>query len=387
VRILHLVSYSLYSGPLPPTLGLARAQRALGHEVWLAYDVKRGKFNPFEEDARPHLEGAGLEPPVALTLSAKSSLGELWRDRRTLAAFAAGGEVDVVHAHLSHDHMLAALARPRRGRTALVRTLHADRSLTRRPGQGWLNRRADGWITRARAHRDELLGRFRLPAERVVTIPSGFDPAPFAGRGPAERDRARSTFGIPAAAKVVAQVALIADRGQLDLARALALMPVSARPTALFVGRGEGEAALRAEIDRLGLAPWVRFSGYLEGHAALRLAYAAADVAFLARPGNDGSARAGLEAMAASVPLVAVATGALADLVEDGRGFAVPACAPADIARLVAQALADPHEARHRAELALAYLARERSFRAEAEATQDLYARALAARGATASPG
>lgn len=386
MRILHLVSYSLYSGPLPPTLGLARAQRALGHDVWLAYDVKRGKFNPFEEDARPHLDGAGLRPPVPLTMSAKSSLPELWRDRAALSSLFARGGVDVVHAHLSHDHMLAALARPRRATAAVVRTLHADRSLARRPGQAWLNRRADAWITRARAHRDDLLARFSLPGDRVATIPSGFDPAPLAHLLPDERAQARATFDLPATAKVVAHVALIADRGQLELLTALSLLPPPERPTILFVGRGEGEAALRAAVDRLALSPWVRFTGYLEG-PVLRSAYAAADLAFLARPGNDGSARAALEAMAARVPLVAVATGALTDLIDSSRGFSVPTCTAPDIARTLAAALSDPAEAHRRASHAFTYLTTERTFGAEAEATLSLYERALASRrGTSRSP-
>ncbi|MCK5688216.1 glycosyl transferase family 1, partial [Myxococcota bacterium] len=59
LRIAHLVSYPIYSGPLPPTLGLAKAQRELGHQVYLAYDTKRGAFNEYEEAAEPWLKDAG----------------------------------------------------------------------------------------------------------------------------------------------------------------------------------------------------------------------------------------------------------------------------------------------------------------------------------------
>ena len=84
MRILHLVSYSLYSGPLPSTLRLACAQRRLGHDVWLAHDTKRGGFSPFEESADPHIEAASIAPPQKMTLSAKSSPIAIWRDVRTL---------------------------------------------------------------------------------------------------------------------------------------------------------------------------------------------------------------------------------------------------------------------------------------------------------------
>jgi len=86
--------------------------------------------------------------------------------------------------------------------------------------------------------------------------------------------------------------------------------------------------------------------------------------------------------MAAGVPLVTVAAGALADLVEDDRGFSAPACTPHDIAQALGAALADPHEADRRAARARAYVTEERGFAAEAEATLALYERAVAARRA-----
>ena len=104
MRILHLVSYSLYSGPLPSTLALAVEQRRQGHEVWLAHDSKRGAINDYEEAADPWLEGLSLTPPLPLTLSAKSTVGEYLHDRRHLQRLLR--QVDVVHTHLSHDHGL-----------------------------------------------------------------------------------------------------------------------------------------------------------------------------------------------------------------------------------------------------------------------------------------
>ena len=65
MRILHLVSYSLFSGPVPSTLGLALAQREAGHEVWLGHDTKRGRINDFEESADPWIEACGLGMHIA----------------------------------------------------------------------------------------------------------------------------------------------------------------------------------------------------------------------------------------------------------------------------------------------------------------------------------
>ena len=69
---------------MPPTLGLALAQKNAGHDVWLAHDQKRGAFNAFEEAAQAHIDAADISPPVKLTLSNKSSLREIFVDRRAL---------------------------------------------------------------------------------------------------------------------------------------------------------------------------------------------------------------------------------------------------------------------------------------------------------------
>ncbi len=375
MRILHLVSYSLYSGPLPPTVGLALAERRAGHEVWLAYDTKRGGFSPHEEAAAPRLLGLKLEPPWSFAMSAKSSLRELWRDRATLRELMRRELVDVVHVHLSHDHLLAALALPRASGPKLVRTIHAARSLARRPGQALLFRRADAFITRGEEHARLLAQRFAKRDVPCETIPSGFDAAGFSPKDVQARRAARARFELPEQAFVVAHVALITSRGQLELARAIAELASNERPHVLFVGRGEGEPALRAQVEALGISSWIRFAGYLTGDEELMQAYAAADVAFLAQAGNDASARAGLEAMAAGVPLIAVAKDALSELVVPARGYPIASRDPSVIAAALRAAFAEPRESAARAEEALRYIRHERTFEREAAATIDLYLR------------
>jgi len=371
VRILHLCSYSLYSGPVPPTVGLALAQRALGHTVFLALDTKRGAFNDYEEAAAPRVAGLRLEPPVRLTLSTKSSPVELWRDFAALRRLLARGDIDVVHAHLSHDHALAALALPRGAATACVRTFHAARSLGPRLGQAWMNRRARVYIVRSAAHREELVGRFGVPAERVHAVPGGIDAIRFSPASAAARAQARERLGLPPDALVLAHVALIAGRGQEELASAVALLS-EPRPFLLFVGRGEREAQLRAHVRSLGLSSRARFAGYLAGDALLD-AYAAADAAFLAQAGNDASARAGLEAMAGGVPLVVVGHDALAELAQDDRALVASERTPEAIAAALAALVADVPGARARAARAREFVLAERTFGAEAERTLAAY--------------
>jgi glycosyltransferase involved in cell wall biosynthesis len=371
VRVLHLVSYSLYSGPMAPTLGLALAQRRLGHEVALAYDVKRGAFNAYEEAAAPHLEPHHLASPVSLTMSAKSSPLEWWRDLSRLRGLMGTGGPDVVHVHLSHDHGLAALARLGRGAPLLVRTIHAARSLAPRLGQRFVHRRTSGFVTRSAEHQRRLVDAFGVDPRRAAVIPGGIDMTPFAPAAAAARESARHRFGLPTAAFVIGHVALIAGRGQEELARALLLMPEASRPTVLYVGRGEGEPQLRRLVRELGLDPFVRFAGYLAG-SELSAGYAALDAAFVAQPGNDASARAALEALAAGLPTAAVSTEALAELVTDERGYPIAERSPRAIARELARIISDP-ERSGRAARGRAYVESERSFAREAERTITFY--------------
>ena len=369
MRILHLVSYHLFSGPVPPTVGLAVAQRALGHEVWLAIDRKRGHLdNAYEEAAAPSVALADLAPQVSLTLSTHSGPLEYLDDLRRLRAFVRQAAVDVVHVHQSHDHgMLAWLGRAGCRR---VRTVHAARSLGRRFGQRWFYDRVDGIIVRCHAHRTALLHQ-HAPRAPVAVMPGSIDATRFLQANATKREAARATWGIPAAAPLVGMVALLADRGQAELLHAI----IRAQDSALHVllaGRGSQEGPLRRLVERLGLTARVHFVGYLQGDALVD-AYAACDAMFLAQPGNDAGARAGLEAMAAGVPLLAVKTDALAELVNSERGLLAPTRAPADIGALLhhwrenrASASAMARRARH-------YVLRHRHFSAEAAATLHFY--------------
>ncbi len=364
---MHLVSYGVYSGPLPSTVGLALAQRALGHTVFVAYDRKPNRFRVYhEEPAAARLEPLALNPPAALTCSFKASPLELWRDVWALRRLAL--ELDVVHAHLSHDHTLMALM----GKAPVkrVRTIHAERSLRPRWGQRWLMRRAHAFIVRSQPHRDALLRNFALPKEWVRVVAGGIDAGAFTPATPLARSQARQRFGVPAEAPLVVQAALLADRGQLELVEA------AHRLDGLYVllaGAGPSEPALRAKIAQAGLDARVQLTGYLDA-AGLAALYAAADAVFVAQPGNDASARAALEGMASGLPVLAVCTGALSELIDDEVGYPLATRAPDHIAAGLVSWLGDLAGGRARGAAGRERVERERSFTREAALTLALYA-------------
>jgi glycosyltransferase involved in cell wall biosynthesis len=341
MKILHLCSYPVYSGPLRPTLALALAQQALGHAVHLAWDDTRAL--PYEESAGPRIPES-LHSALPLRLSAKATPMQVWRDTRTLRR----ADYDVVHCHTSHDHVLARWARQQ----PLIRTVHAPRVLS----ASWQRRRllatADRLILRCHAHIPEV--RVDVPCR---VIPGGFDSAAWPLVTALERTDARARFGLGAAERVILHAALMADRGQRELLAAA----TTAGIRALMVGDGpDREALVRAHGDRH------LFPGYLSG-AALRCAYAASDAAFIARPGNDASARSAQEALAAGLPLLCYPIDALAEF-PPSTVLSCDAGIDAAIARwLGGQAPTGGRE----------FLCRERTLEQEARATLDLYEDAL----------
>ena len=122
MRILHLLASPFWSGPAENVALLAQAQREAGHEVTVAVDRKR-KDVEAEEPAVPRFEALGLLDEGGLELSVKSSPWAMWRDLRRLRT----RNVDVIHAHFSHDHLLARWGRPKGA--ILARSLHAPRSI------------------------------------------------------------------------------------------------------------------------------------------------------------------------------------------------------------------------------------------------------------------
>lgn len=375
MKILHLVAYSLYSGPVPSVLGLARAQASDGHSVSVCIDRKRGNFDGFEEEAEPLIEEFGLAHLTALTLSTKATPLEVARDVMRLRRIVTDSEIDVLHAHMSHDHTLATIAcLGLRRAPAVVRTFHARRSLVKRIGQTMINRSADGWITRNKADHERALSSFGLPSGKTHLIPGSIDASKFSVASEEARLHARNRFGLPKPARIVGQVALIANRGQEELVEALSTLGREDCHV-LFVGSGEKESALKEKVQTLGLSAQVHFSGYLRG-PDLNQAYAAMDAAFVSGPGNDASVRSMLEAMASGIPVLGVTVGAVADALLVSRGYAIKRLDGSSV-RYGVQDFLNDADSRAKGAAGRTFVESERSFAQEWQKTKRLYEQVL----------
>jgi glycosyltransferase involved in cell wall biosynthesis len=111
-----------------------------------------------------------------------------------------------------------------------------------------------------------------------------------------------------------------------------------------IVGEGPFRHTLERQVERLGLADAVRFTGRLPYNEVQRL-YASYDA--LVFPSlRDSGGFAIVEAMSHSLPVVCLAIGGPAVLVNDDSGFRIPAVSPeqvrADLAAVLCQLAGEP---------------------------------------------
>ncbi|MCU0580308.1 MAG: glycosyltransferase family 4 protein, partial [Desulfobacterota bacterium] len=147
--------------------------------------------------------------------------------------------VEILHTHSSVDSWAGALAARWAKTPALVRTRHISVPV-RRPGLNRLYYFPQAIITAGEHIRRDLLRTHQIPAERVVSIPTGVDRASFSPR-PADLTLKKS-LGLAAEAPVISQVAVLRTQKRHEIVLAAARAVIAAFPQVrfLFVGEGPG---------------------------------------------------------------------------------------------------------------------------------------------------
>lgn len=179
----------------------------------------------------------------------------------------------------------------------------------------WLARMPDAVLAVSEEVRRYTIEVDGVPAERVTTIHNGLDLA----RWP-ERSSSRG-FSAP----VIASLGNIRRvKGHDVLLRAFAVMHREFPDAQLAIGGAVLETAYMAELQRLlqelGIAENVSFSGSIQDQ---RRFLAEASI-FVLPSRSEGFSNAIVEAMAASLPVIATRVGGNAEAVEEGRtGFLV----------------------------------------------------------------
>lgn len=294
MRILHLVASPYWSGPTELVMHLCLAMRAAGHEVSVAVDRKRAEA-PSEELAVPRLQAVEVLDEGGLELSAHSGPLAFLRDVRRLRA----RTVDVVHAHMSHDHFVASLGRPRGA--LLVRSVHAPRSLRR------LMPPADAFTVPSPRELAEW------PRQPTVVLPS------FAGPEfvpPVDREALRRRLDVTGA-PVIGMISTFqpSRRHALGLEAFAQLAKDLPSARLYLIGDGALEPALRATVRGLGLDERVFFPGYQSG-ANFVAWLQCLDQVWILGLGNEHGGRAAMQARAVGARVLAVAEGGLPELAD-----------------------------------------------------------------------
>jgi len=307
LRVLLVVANGGPGGMQVQVALLARGLRESGCDVTVA-------TGPGDLDA----SGAAVEPLSALT--ARSAP----RVARELRAIVRRTAPDVVHGHgLRLAPLLALAARHR----ALVTCHGIDPRRARRAAR--LVRASGVPVAACGEGPRRLLAahgvRSRVLDNAVPAMPPGLARAELASR-----------FGFAAHAVVaVSPARLTEQKDPLTLVRALARAEAL---SCLLLGDGPLAPAVRGEVDRLGLAGRVVVAGWQpDGRALL----AGADLLALASRW-EGQPTVVLEAMAASVAVVATSCPGTADTVVDGiSGLLAPVGDPDALGAALARASSD----------------------------------------------
>ena len=203
----------------------------------------------------------------------------------------------------------------------------------------WLNRITDPLTDRVVCVSQQVAGftvrQVGIPRHKTVVIPNGialhdFEHLP-------DRQQTRAMLGLSPNQILIGTVARLNPVKRLDV---LLQAMVSLRDVyAVIVGDGSERAQLEAVSGQSGLASRVYFVGQQDD---VRPWLAAMDL-FVLSSDWEGMSNAVLEAMAASLPVVATAVGGTPEVVVDGEtGLLVPPRDPAALAQAIEHLLHDP---------------------------------------------
>jgi glycosyltransferase involved in cell wall biosynthesis len=279
MRVLHLAAGNRWTGAAAPAFAEVAALREAGVDAHYAY-VGGYKL----EQKLAHVGFA--HPAIAKAQNPLSFL----RTATRLEHLIDHHGFDVVHAHLTYDHVLARFI-AKREKVRIVRTFHSRRVIRGDVFTRALVRRTDAIcvINDALAEAAPIRGRFAL------YTPPPLDTRQFTPEGP----DLRGAYGVEGDALLLVAIGkLDPARGFEDVLRTYALVRQAiATARLMIIGHGPHRPALEALASSLQIEPiW---AGYHEDDLAEH--YRAADVLLFTARGSDEGHRAVIEAMGCGV--------------------------------------------------------------------------------------
>jgi len=351
---MHLIDPAPYGGAEAVVSALARGAAGQGDEICVVAfrQAGDGKF-------LRRFDGDGIE-----TVELRSPRRRYWREVRELAALIRAWHPDILHTHVYHADAVGYLAARSAG-VPIVSTVHGFTagSLKNRFYQ-WLDvqvlKRMDGIACVSQVLVDRLRAEGIAPA-RVHLVPNAHD-----GSVALNRSEARKILDVSQAAPLVGWIGRLSyEKGPDRFVRVLA----SLRPNieGIIIGDGPERAALEKQVATQS-APITLVGAYPD---AGRLVTAFDVLAITSR--TEGLPMTVLHAMAAGVPVVATAVGALPEALGDSSGWLVDPNNESAFSSALSEAVQDRALARQRADQARLRLRRLYSLDAWIERMNRVY--------------
>lgn len=324
-----------FAGGESQVLGLTLALIREGHRADLICDPAGALW--------PRARAAGVVCyPLRIRNSVDAAAG--WKLRRFLAHH----HYDIVHFHTARAHALAPFVQGR------ARALIVTRRMDYAPNRWfapWLFNRAVAGVAAISPAVANALVRSGVARGRVAIIPSGVDCDRFRLPSTSERAAARKALDLAAGQIAVGTLGMLEPRkGQRYLIDAMALLcgaeDAAGRATTppagircFIAGGGSLADELASQIREYRIGDSTRMIGLIDDSRALLWAL---DL-FVLPSVHEGLGVAALEAMACGLPVVASATGGLAQTVANGlTGIQVPVKDARALANAIARLAAEP---------------------------------------------
>ncbi len=244
----------------------------------------------------------------------------------------------VVNTHSGKDSWVGSMAAKIAGVQLLIRTRHISVPV-RRGLFNMVYRWPDGYITTGEMIREHLIGK-GIPADRVVSIPTGVDLEKFAAG--TDGNPIREEFDIPPGTFLVSMIGVLRSWKRHDVflesVRLLREQGVPVR--ALVAGEGPQREKISVSVREQGLLDTVTMTGYREDVPEI---LAASDALVLSSDRFEGIPQVILQALSMARPVVASPIGGIPEVVLHGKtGLLCPAGDSVAYARALARLAGDP---------------------------------------------
>lgn len=326
MNVIHLDEQTGWRGGEQQASWLIQGTVKKGHQVWIC-----GK--PDSPFMTADHGGAEIQR-VPLPFWSEIDLVTAFK----VAQLALQEDIDIIHAHTSHTHMIACLA----GRLARRPSIVVSRRVSFPPKTDFVNRWKYNTPDRILAVSEkvaEVLREGGIPPNKVVRVYSSIDTRRLAVEA-ADRDE----FGIaPDAILLLNAGALVGHKDHATLLDALAIVREQVENVHLLIaGEGTLRDALEKRIASLDLEGQVTLAGERDDvpqwmHAA---------DCYVSSSWSEGLGTSVLEALACETPVVATEAGGVGEMILPGKtGYLVPNRDPQALADAIIASLEHPDEA------------------------------------------